>query len=204
MSSELTNILTCDPNNSPSSNIQFETRIVRNINSITSLSLLKKKLSYPCNRPWRPIGLWDVEAPTFSRQSAHRWRWGCETYAPTALYSPGRFPVLISVGGWVDTRTIMHLEVLCKFKDKSNYLIGNRTRGLPACSIVPQPTTLPHAPISLQYFKYLILCYLMKIYLLGYNAVSAVDESQKTSRKIVSPPSSGSKHKRSKKSTWSA
>jgi hypothetical protein len=22
--------------------------------------------SYPCNRPWRPIGLWDVEAPTFS------------------------------------------------------------------------------------------------------------------------------------------
>jgi hypothetical protein len=21
---------------------------------------------YPCNRPWRPIGLWDVEAPTFS------------------------------------------------------------------------------------------------------------------------------------------
>jgi hypothetical protein len=30
--------------------------------------------SYPCNRPWRPIGLWDVEAPTFFRQSAHRWR----------------------------------------------------------------------------------------------------------------------------------
>jgi hypothetical protein len=22
--------------------------------------------SYPCNRPWRPIGSWDVEAPTFS------------------------------------------------------------------------------------------------------------------------------------------
>jgi hypothetical protein len=32
--------------------------------------------SYPCNRPRRPIGLWDVEAVTFSRQSAHRWRWG--------------------------------------------------------------------------------------------------------------------------------
>jgi hypothetical protein len=26
--------------------------------------------SYPCNRPWRPIGLWEVKAPTFSRQSA--------------------------------------------------------------------------------------------------------------------------------------
>jgi hypothetical protein len=32
------------------------------------------QLSYPCNRPWRPIGLWDVGAPTFSRQSAHSWR----------------------------------------------------------------------------------------------------------------------------------
>jgi hypothetical protein len=35
---------------------------------------------------WRPIALWDVEAPTSSRQSAHRWRWGCQPYAPAALY----------------------------------------------------------------------------------------------------------------------
>jgi hypothetical protein len=41
--------------------------------------------SYPCNRPWRPLGLWDVEAPIFSRQSAHRW-WGCQTYALAAPY----------------------------------------------------------------------------------------------------------------------
>jgi hypothetical protein len=27
-----------------------------------------------------------VEAPTFSRQSAHRWRCGCQPYPPTALY----------------------------------------------------------------------------------------------------------------------
>jgi hypothetical protein len=27
---------------------------------------INHKKSYPCNRPWRPIGLWDVEAPTFS------------------------------------------------------------------------------------------------------------------------------------------
>jgi hypothetical protein len=26
---------------------------------------------YPSNRPWRAIGLWDVEDPTLSRQSAH-------------------------------------------------------------------------------------------------------------------------------------
>jgi hypothetical protein len=30
-----------------------------------------KKKSYPRNRPWRPIGLWDVKDPTLSRQSAH-------------------------------------------------------------------------------------------------------------------------------------
>jgi hypothetical protein len=48
------------------------------------LKLLMK--SCPCNRPWRPIGLWDVEAPTFSRQSAHRWWWGCQPYALAALY----------------------------------------------------------------------------------------------------------------------
>jgi hypothetical protein len=30
-------------------------------------------------------GLWDDEAPTFSRQSANRWRWGCQAYPPAAL-----------------------------------------------------------------------------------------------------------------------
>jgi hypothetical protein len=33
--------------------------------------------------------------------------------------------------------------------EKSNILIGNRIRDLPACSIVPQPTTLPRAPYKI-------------------------------------------------------
>jgi hypothetical protein len=37
------------------------------INLITE----NKKQSYPCNRPRRPIGLWDFEDLTFSRQYAH-------------------------------------------------------------------------------------------------------------------------------------
>jgi hypothetical protein len=41
-----------------------------------------------CKRPWRTIGLWEVKAPTFSRQSAHRWRWDCQPYAPAAIYPP--------------------------------------------------------------------------------------------------------------------
>jgi hypothetical protein len=38
------------------------------------------------NMPWRPIGLWDVEALTFCRKSTHRWRSGSQPYVPASLY----------------------------------------------------------------------------------------------------------------------
>jgi hypothetical protein len=47
--------------------------------------------------------LWDFEAPIFCRQSAHRFRWR-QPYSPAALYPQGRFLIVISVRGWVDTR----------------------------------------------------------------------------------------------------
>jgi hypothetical protein len=47
-----------------------------------------KKCSNLRNRTWRHIGLSDIDDPTLPRQSAHRWRLGCQPYAPVVLYSP--------------------------------------------------------------------------------------------------------------------
>jgi hypothetical protein len=50
--------------------------------------------------------------------------------------------VLISFRGWVDpsaTERIMSMK-------NSNDVIGIRTRDLPACNTVPQPTVPPRAP----------------------------------------------------------
>jgi hypothetical protein len=66
--------------------------------------------------PWGPIGLWDVEDPTFSRRSADRWWRIGQLYAPTALYSPERFLVFISVRVWVNPKVIVRLEGLGKLK----------------------------------------------------------------------------------------
>jgi hypothetical protein len=86
----------------------------------------------------------EVEAPTFSRQSAHRWRQGCQPYAPAAFYPPGRFLILFSVRGSIDPMAIVRLEGLGQLKKFTSS--GSRTGNLPACSIVPQPTILPRAP----------------------------------------------------------
>jgi hypothetical protein len=51
-----------------------------------------------------------LSASTSSRQSVHRWRWSCQLYAPTALYPPCWFMVLISVRGWVDCTPVVRLE----------------------------------------------------------------------------------------------
>jgi len=40
----------------------------------------------------------------------------------------------------------------------SNDIIGNRTRDLPACSAVPQPTAPPRAPMSLFVIKGIPVC----------------------------------------------
>jgi hypothetical protein len=68
------------------------------------------------DRPWRPLGLREVEAPTFSDI---RLTDGCKVVSLARrppFNRPGRYLVLIYVRGCVDLRAIMLLEGLGKLK----------------------------------------------------------------------------------------
>jgi hypothetical protein len=88
--------------------------------SSSKLKLVKKKATI--NTSWRPKDLWDIDDPTFSRKSVHRWWWGWQSYAPNTLYSPRRFLILISVR--VNPKAILRLEGFGKLR-KFNRLIGD-------------------------------------------------------------------------------
>jgi hypothetical protein len=53
---------------------------------IASIFKVERKEENPRARNQRKV-------PTFSRQSAHRWRHGCQPYAPAALYPHPELPV---------------------------------------------------------------------------------------------------------------
>jgi hypothetical protein len=77
---------------------------------------------------------------------APQWRLGRQLPARLALYSPANCLslVLISVTGGVKPQGLVRSEGLGKLI-KFIYFIRSRTRNLPTCSTVPQPTSY-HAP----------------------------------------------------------
>jgi len=108
------------------------------------------------NGTWQAIPLQAWTGPKGSRRlrlpdfkTIGTWRWqGCQPYASAAFTTPpppGNIPGthfcwrLSQLQGHSAAGRIMSMK---NFNDT----IGNRTRHLPACSAVPQPTAPPRAP----------------------------------------------------------
>jgi hypothetical protein len=73
----------------------------------------------------------------------------------------------------------MRLEGLGQLKKKSNNLIGNRNHDLPACSIVPRPTTLPRALLYVSVF------FKLRLWALGVRMVTEKLTKQLTRHKHI-------------------
>jgi hypothetical protein len=94
-----------------------------------------KKESYPCKRPWRPMGL--PHFPHIGSQTAVNLSALRAGHPLLPWKIPGR-PQGHSEAG----RTIVNFDDL----------IGNRTLHLLACNVVPQQTKLPRAPLNFWYY----------------------------------------------------
>jgi hypothetical protein len=109
--------------------------------SFDTCKIKQERQSYPCNRPWRPIVLWDVQAPTFSLDNRL-------TDGGKIVSLMRRLSFTTQEDSWYSflletdstPRAKMRLEGVGKLKKKF-HLIRTRTRDLPVCTLVPQPTS---------------------------------------------------------------
>jgi hypothetical protein len=93
-----------EAHHSPPASAEVKNTWICTFTSSYAFMLKAKRQIYPCNRPWKSIGF------TFSRQSAHRWRWGCQPYAPAALYPREDSLYSFLLRGWVDPVTKSGIE----------------------------------------------------------------------------------------------
>jgi hypothetical protein len=78
----------------------------------------KKKWSHSCNKTWRPVGLWYVEAPTFIQIFGSQMAVRLSALRVGRPLSWGRFLVLVSSRSWVDPSAIVRLEGLGQLKNQ--------------------------------------------------------------------------------------
>ena len=101
------------------------------------------------DRPW---GFQEVEAPKF-QDNQHMKVVRLSAICTSRLYPPGNIIGthfcyrLSQPQGHSAAGRIMSMK-------NSSDTIGNRTRDLPACSAVPQPTTPPRTPITIKMITY--------------------------------------------------
>jgi hypothetical protein len=98
-------------------------------------------------RPWRAIGLWDIDVPTFCKQSAHRLQWR-RPYAPAALYLQEDLCSFL-----LEAESTHSTAGRIRSIERSSDLIGSQARDSKSCSIVPEVTTLSRFPATSQYQK---------------------------------------------------
>ena len=89
------------------------------------------------DRPW---GFQEVQAPRF-QDNRHMKVVRLSALRTSRIYPQEIFLVLISVRGWVQPQGHSAAGRIMSMKNSSD-TIGNRTRDLPTCSAVPQPSTV--------------------------------------------------------------
>ena len=103
-----------------------------------------KRKAIPLQAWTGPEGSRSLRLPDFKTINTRRWK-GCQPYSSAAFTPQEIFLLLISVRGWINPRTIAAAWRIMSLNN-SHDTIGYRTRNLPACRAVPQPTVSLRTP----------------------------------------------------------